>query len=194
MRRQLTTITLFSVNCVVLFANLAVAGDNDVQTRQVQVPAQVQVPQHTPHQAVQVPHQNHSGGGHMRQVIIDNGGGSTLAYFSNRLGARFLIQSIQIGNFPSVMAARIVSDPVFGSPLQQAGLAMGDVITRLDGVPVTNTNELERHILDTKVRFVKAGSSTVSESWIWIDQHRYFQETQYGPCNDCHNGGGGLRP
>ena len=132
-----------------------------------------------------------------RQVIIGPGSGQPqLAFFSSRLGARFEVQSIQIGAFSPVWAARIVSEPQPGSPLQQLGLRIGDVITRLDGIPVTHTAELDRHVYDTQVRFIRAGSQYVEEGTMFVDAGRYFQETLYPPYfpgnSSCHQGG--LRP
>lgn len=115
-----------------------------------------------------------------QQVIVDPGYGGqpVLAYFSPRLGARFEIQSIQIGNFEPVWAARIVSQPEYGSPLHQLGLTVGDVITRLDGNPVSTEHELERHVYDTTVRYVKAGSDHVHQDTMYVE-NRFFQPPVY---------------
>ena len=102
-------------------------------------------------------------------------------YFSKRLGAQFVIQTIQIGNFPAVKAARITSQPRQGSPLEQLGLEVGDVITRLDGIPVTKKTELENHIQETQVRFVKAGTHWVQQGWMFVHPQQYFHESQYPP-------------
>jgi membrane-associated protease RseP (regulator of RpoE activity) len=102
-------------------------------------------------------------------------------YFSKRLGAQFVIQTIQIGNFPAVKAARITSQPRPGSPLEQLGLEIGDVITRLDGIPVTKKTELENHIQETQVRFVKTGTHWVQQGWMFVHPHQYFHEAQYPP-------------
>ena len=188
MRRLLHPRCVVAIVCVSLMANVALAG-NKYKTRQA-------LQQRQTYQAVQVPQQfviGSPGGNTARQVIIDNGN-QTLAYFSHRLGARFLIQQIQVGGYSPVLAARIVSEPVYGSPLKRLGLGMGDVITRLDGVPVTHTGGLDRHILDTKVRYVKAGFRTVSEGWVFIQRHRYFQDTHYPPPGWTCDNSGGLRP
>ena len=191
----MTRRTTLTALLIATMTTMAFAGNRN-STRQVHVPKK-KCGGHHPGQ-VHVPYQVQTPGYGTRQVVIDNcnGTGQSLAYFSNRLGARFLIQSIQIGNYAPVMAARIVSDPMAGSPLAQLGLTTGDVITRLDGIPVTNTAELERHIFDTKVRFVRAGSQFVSEGQMWVDQNRYFHETQYPAYtyNTGNPGGGGLRP
>ena len=131
-----------------------------------------------------------------RQIDHGTPGNPVLAYFSKRLGCRFEIQWIRVGNFPAVRAARIVSKPAHGSPLNRLGLSVGDVITRLDGNPVTSTYELDRHVYDTNVRYVKAGHNHVHQGTIYIDAHRYFNEPYYPPtephCPNQH--GGGLRP
>ena len=132
----------------------------------------------------------------VQQVIVDPGYGGqpVLAFFSRRLGARFEIQTIQIGNFAPVSAARIVSVPQHGSPLSQLGLEIGDVVTRLDGNPVNNEAELERHVYDTVVRFVKAGSDHVQQATMFVDGNRFFQETFYPPANGGGHTGCLLRP
>lgn len=112
------------------------------------------------------------------QLQIDDGG--RLATFSPRLGARFQVQRLYLPAFGEFTAARIVSVPEFGSPLRQLGLEQGDIITRLDGVPVTVERELERHILDTTVRFVKAGTETVRQATIFIHPNRRFVDPLAG--------------
>lgn len=131
-----------------------------------------------------------------RQVVIDPGFGGqpVLAYFSRRLGARFEVQPIQIGNFAPVSAARIVSVPQPGSPLSQLGLEIGDIITRLDGIPIQNEQELDRHVYDTVVRFVKAGSNQVQQATMYVDGNRFFQETYYPPTHGGGHSGCPLRP
>lgn len=93
------------------------------------------------------------------------------AYHSERLGADFLIQKIRIAGFDSFWAARIVSRPESNSPLRQLGLDVGDVITRLDGVPLTNYEELERHIVETDVRYIRSGTSRVRRGEIYISPY-----------------------
>lgn len=102
-------------------------------------------------------------------------------YFSHRLGAQFVIQTIQIGQFNAVRAARITSEPLPGSPLNQLGMGIGDVITRLDGIPVTRKSELENHIHETHVRFVKAGQSFVRQGWMYVNSQQVFQDYHYPP-------------
>ena len=116
------------------------------------------------------------------QLILDPSQPNQLAYFSPRLGARFLIQQMHLPQFGSFWAARIVSVPEFDSPLRQLGLDEGDVITRLDGIPVMNTRELERHILDTGVRFIKAGSQTVVRGTMFINPNRFFVDPYRPGC------------
>ena len=69
-----------------------------------------------------------------------------------------------------------MSRPEQGSPLAQLGLRQGDVITRLDGIPASNLQQLEKNILDTTVRFVRAGSYAVQEGTIMIDPGYFFQD------------------
>jgi hypothetical protein len=111
-----------------------------------------------------------------KQLILDPTQPNQLAYFSPRLGARFLIEKMYMPQFGYFWGARIVSQPEWGSPLRQIGLGEGDVITRLDGVPVMNTNELERHILDTGVRSIKAGHDHVHRQTIYVNPNKFFQD------------------
>ena len=125
------------------------------------------------------------------QLVEGNPYDNQLAYFSPRLGARFTIQTVQIPGFSPFRAARLVSRPEQGSPLAQLGLRQGDVITRLDGIPASNLQQLEKHILDTTVRFVRAGSQNVQEGTIMIDPGYLFQDP-YTTADD--SGGGPLAP
>lgn len=111
-----------------------------------------------------------------RQLIIDPSRPNQLAYFSNRLGARFLIEQMYLPQFGTFWGARIVSRPVYGSPLQRLGLDEGDVITRLDGVPVTRYEQLEQHIFETGVRFMKAGDTYVFRKTVYIYQNRFYPD------------------
>ena len=117
----------------------------------------------------------------LQQQIIDSQpfdrpGTVRLAYFSRRLGARFVVQKFYLPEFGSFFGARLVSEPEHGSPLRQLGLEQGDVITRLDGTPVTDTDELEKHILDTNVRYIRAGESRVRAATMIVSQFRQFRD------------------
>ncbi len=91
------------------------------------------------------------------------------AYYSHRLKAEFVIQNVYLPGWGSFPAARIVSMPAMNSPLHRIGLTMGDVIYRLDGIPIMyNYRELDNHYAWTQVRFIKAGSSYRQTGWIYI--------------------------
>ena len=45
---------------------------------------------------------------------------------------------------------------------------MGDVITRLDGIPATNYAELDRHYSWTAVRYIKQGTRYPVDGQIYI--------------------------
>ncbi len=123
-------------------------------------------------------------GGGMQTGVDANG---NLDYFSPRLGARFCMQDIKVPGFGKIRAARITSRPEPGSPLSQLGLRSGDVITRLDGTPVTRTEELERHIIETDVRYIKSGGKTAREGQIYIDPNTFFEDPQGGVVNGNSN-------
>jgi hypothetical protein len=97
-------------------------------------------------------------------------------FFSPTLGAHFAVQAFHtpaLGRFPGV---RMTSDPVEGSPLKQIGLSRGDVITRLDGAPVVDLNELEMHVEQTHVRYIKEATTVVHVGVINIDEYGYFED------------------
>jgi hypothetical protein len=52
--------------------------------------------------------------------------------------------------------------------LNALGLTLGDVITRLDGIPVTNFAELDNHYDVTYVRYIKQGTIQVRNGTIYI--------------------------
>jgi hypothetical protein len=133
------------------------------------------------------PAQDGHGGEQKHRTTIDDNG--QLAYFSPRLGARFVIQRITLPQHGTFNAARLVSEPEPDSPLLQIGLRQGDVITRLDGTPVTITRELERHILETTVRYIRAGKSTVQQGQVFIQQHHYFDDPVQGVVDAGNDGG-----
>lgn len=115
-----------------------------------------------------------------QQLVIDPNQPNGLAYFSPRLGARFLVGQMYLPQFGSFWGARIVSQPEWGSPLRKLGLREGDIITRLDGVPITSPAELERHTLETGVRFLRTGSDHVFRDTLYIRPGQIFQDP-YAP-------------
>lgn len=116
----------------------------------------------------------------VQELVIDPAQPNQLAYFSPRLGARFLIEPVSLPQYGSFLAARIVSQPAAGSPLSQLGLGAGDLITRLDGLPVHCTLELERHVLETGVRFIRVDDPHVCQGTMFIHPGMYFVDP-YAP-------------
>ncbi len=129
-----------------------------------------------------------------QQLVIDPTQPNQLAYFSPRLGARFLIQPMFLPQFGQFFGARLVSLPEPGSPLLQLGLSEGDVITRLDGLPVRDTWELERHVLETSVRFIRDGEQVVRRGTMYICPHQFFHDRYAFPCEPHGCGRVVLRP
>ena len=43
-------------------------------------------------------------------------------------------------------------------------------------LPVTSTQELERHVLDTGVRYIKTGTQQVIQAKMFIQPHKYFAD------------------
>ncbi|MDR3233559.1 MAG: hypothetical protein LBT46_07865 [Planctomycetaceae bacterium] len=98
-----------------------------------------------------------------RPVVAD----TTEGTYSPKLGASFRIDKVQIpGN--RFIAARLLSDPVEGSPLEKIGLQKGDVITRLDDNAADSLSELDRHEKSTLVRYIKTGTTKVLLANVYI--------------------------
>ncbi|WP_406694617.1 hypothetical protein V5E97_26480 [Singulisphaera sp. Ch08] len=87
--------------------------------------------------------------------------------YSYRFQVQFTIQLISIPGY-DFYAARLTSPPPPGSPFDQIGLAMGDVVVRLDGIPVNNANEMDNHYGQTFVRFIKAGTTWVQNGTVYL--------------------------
>lgn len=102
-------------------------------------------------------------------------------YHSDALDANFIAQWMYIDQGPmhyEFWGARIVGIGP-NSPLNQIDLRAGDVITRLDGVPISrgmrkrhdgwSIPELERHFGGTEVRHIHQGSQFVEVDMININ-------------------------
>lgn len=63
--------------------------------------------------------------------------------------------------------ARLTQPPLPGSPLAQPQIALepGDMITHLDGTPITTANELETHVDQTSVQFVNIRNNQRQVAW-----------------------------
>jgi hypothetical protein len=123
---------------------------------------------------------------------------ATGSYYSPRLKARFLLQHMSVPGY-SFWGARVV-DMDFNSPLRNINLHIGDVVTRLDGVRVSNRRyqqtdpvtgglywaipQMERHYSYTHVRFIRTGTTLVQQLTVNL-----------GPWNMGGGiGGGGIAP
>ena len=104
--------------------------------------------------------------------------GSEGAY-SPTLKASFHIENMQIPGH-RFTAARLVSDPLPDSPLNSIGLRRGDVITRLDNSPADTLAELERHDKNTRIRYIKTGTTKVLLANVYIPAGG-DSETYYAP-------------
>ncbi|AGA27967.1 hypothetical protein [Singulisphaera acidiphila] len=102
--------------------------------------------------------------------------------YSSRFQVQFTIQLISIPGY-DFYAARLTSPPPPGSPFDQIGLALGDVVVRLDGIPVTNANEMDNHYGQTFVRFIKAGTTWVQNGTVYLGGNGFPS-----------SGGGGVSP
>ena len=80
--------------------------------------------------------------------------------FSPNLGAWFRIERMQIPGHVFT-AARLTSEPLPDSPLNRLGLRRGDVVTRLNDNPVNTLAELDRHVGNSSIRYIKTGTTRV---------------------------------
>lgn len=105
-------------------------------------------------------------------------------YYSPKLGATFIIQNMKIPGY-AFTAARLTSNPLDGSPLNEVNLRKGDVITRLDNEPVESLSVLESHEKNTVIRYIKTGTTKVQLGRIYIptddDFHSDEEDTYYAP-------------
>lgn len=96
------------------------------------------------------------------------------AYRSRKLKANLDLQWMSVPGY-TFWGARIVGmDP--DSPLRQANLQLGDVITRLDGVRISDSKywngsywwlpEAERHFGRTEVRLVRSGTTRAENAYV----------------------------
>lgn len=107
------------------------------------------------------------------------------AYYSPRLKAQLLLQRlyiIQYGRRVDFWGARVVSMD-HNSPLRHINrMGLGDVITRLDGVPigrgasmdwngVYSVPEAERHYARTQVRWIPTGTFNVYNHYTNLGPH-----------------------
>lgn len=98
-------------------------------------------------------------------------------FFSYRLQSQFRIEQVNVPGRGVFTAAKVLSvspySPlasvrVFGPYPQQLRLEPGDVIFRLDNVPVTSTSELDGHILQTTIRFMDINTGQIVDGQIFI--------------------------
>lgn len=113
-----------------------------------------------------------------RKWVIPGGG----VYYSPNLRGHFRgewLYIMQRGRRVSFWGARIVHLDG-GSPLRQVGLSPGDVITRLDGVPIARGMfregagpwqivQMEEHFGRTEVRYIIRGSDQVAVGDMMLD-------------------------
>ena len=102
--------------------------------------------------------------------------------YSPKLGASFRIENMQIPGY-KFTAARLMSDPLEGSPLHGLGLRKGDVITRLNDKPADTLTELERHERNISIRYIKTGTTKVLLANIYIptDTEVFNSDTYNAP-------------
>jgi len=114
-----------------------------------------------------------------RRVPVVVGGEGT---YSSKLGASFRIENMEIPGY-RFTAARLMSDPVAGSPLRDIGLLKGDVITRLNDSPTSTLAELERHTGTMAMRYIKTGTTKVLLANIYIpkDTEVFNSGTYHAP-------------
>lgn len=104
---------------------------------------------------------------------------ATAGYDSQRLQARLKLEWMYLPYYGPFWGARIV-DIGPTSPLQALNLQLGDVITRLDGVRISDGKywvqdptggyyalpECESHHSNTQVRFIRSGQQNPQNGWV----------------------------
>ncbi len=99
-------------------------------------------------------------------------------YYSPTLRCHFTVQTVNFYGY-TVRAARLVSNPQWGSPLSSLGLTQGDVIFRLDGVPVANNHELENHYSWTTVRYSRQGTGQIRNGQVYINNNLLVDNSDF---------------
>jgi hypothetical protein len=158
-----TIITTLAALCVA-FAAASGFADEGMKTRQLVVgnPYDNQLAYFSPRPGARLPG--------YRQLAVSSPYVNIQTYFSPTLKAHFAIHT----EYPSVsvrkpfQAARLLSHPESWSPLAQLGIRQGDLIARLNGVSVSNLEELEKHSFETTVRFFRGGPRVEQEGKIMI--------------------------
>ncbi|MCA9095099.1 MAG: hypothetical protein KDA68_16550 [Planctomycetaceae bacterium] len=89
-------------------------------------------------------------------------------YYAESLHCTFVVREMNYKGM-TVTAARLCSNPEQCSPLKSLNLKMGDVIFRLDGVPVDNDDELDDHYDWTTVRYSRNGTAPIQNGKIFIN-------------------------
>ena len=87
--------------------------------------------------------------------------------FSPKLGAVVRLEYMELPGY-CFMAARLMSDPLEGSPLHELGLQAGDVITRVGGVSVDSIEVLDQHERETEIRFIRSDTARVQLAQVYI--------------------------
>ncbi len=98
-------------------------------------------------------------------------------YYSRKLGATFGFEKMQIPGYKFV-GARLLTEPVNGSPLYELGLRRGDVVTRLDNDPASSADALELHEKVTTIRYIKTGTTKVLIDRIYIPTDDELQNAE----------------
>ncbi len=109
-------------------------------------------------------------GGPATSPLINSSG-----FFSPIMGARFEIVSLNVGG-RWIQGAQLITPPVPNSPLENKGLIVGDVLTHLDGVAMTQLSELENHNNNTAVTWVAEQTSSPRNFSIFLRPGQKFTE------------------
>jgi hypothetical protein len=91
------------------------------------------------------------------------------AYYSWRMQASFVVQPIDLSPYgwPGYRpVAQLVSMPLPFSPLSRIGLTPGDMITRLDDIPIRTYADLDNHYTLTKITFIRQGTYYAQQAWV----------------------------
>lgn len=91
------------------------------------------------------------------------------AYYSWRMQAHFVIQTIDLTPYGWAgyrPVAQLVAPPSPYSPIARLGLRPGDMITRIDDVPISTYADLDSHYTLTKLTFLRQGFYYAQQAWV----------------------------
>jgi len=85
---------------------------------------------------------------------------------STHFGCELAIEPVRLANWGTFTCARLVSTPAPDSCLAGLGLVKGDLITRINGVRVTDTRHLNCSLGEFRCRYIRIRDGVVREALV----------------------------